>query len=63
MNLLLRRSLGLAVAALALAGCERAPEAPSSGGFENPEVVTPAEVPPSAAASDTTAAPPEPPRP
>ena len=46
------------VAALALAACERGGEAPSSGGFENEQVVTPAEVPASAgeAAPDTSGA-------
>jgi len=39
------RSLLLALASLALAACERGGEAPPSGGFENEQVVTPAEVP------------------
>ncbi|MDT0633251.1 hypothetical protein [Rubrivirga litoralis] len=42
---------------LGIAGCEQAEEAPSPGGFSNPEVVTPAEVPPSAGEADTAAAP------
>ena len=46
----------LALSVFGLAACERGGEGPSSGGFENPEVVTPAEVPPSAGATDTTAA-------
>ena len=57
------RAASLLLAALALAACERGGEAPPSGGFENEQVVTPAEVPASAgeAAPDTAeAAPPRP---
>ena len=39
------RTVALAAGVLALAGCERGGEAPPSGGFENEQVVTPAEVP------------------
>lgn len=62
------RGFGLALLLSTVAGCERAGEAPPSGGFENERVTTPAEVPPSAGegrpagsrpAPDSAAAPPD----
>lgn len=45
---------------LTAAGCERAEAPPSSAGTENPDVLTPAETPPSAAIDDTSRLPDQP---